>query len=245
MARKIRPLRQMTGLYYAREARGISRSELVELSGISKQQLSRLENGIIRLRLDHLEPFAKHLGYTPEQLLLWGRYPGTGGEQPEAGAASRPEYTAPRPVRRIDVPEIDPRAAAAEIPGRKKRKEGGSANVFKLERWHFPESFVREQLHTSSERLLVVETEGDSMVPTIASGERVIVDTAHTTPTPDGLYAIRDAFNCVVLRRLQLLRSARPARVNIISDNPNHANEEVALGELQIVGKAVCTLKFL
>ena len=65
----------MTGLYYAREARGMSRTELVELSGVSKQQLSRLENGQIRLRLDHLKPFANHLGYTPEQILLWGRYP--------------------------------------------------------------------------------------------------------------------------------------------------------------------------
>jgi len=53
------------------EARGMSRSKLVELSGVSKQQLSRLENGQIRLRLDHLKPFAAHLGYTPEQILLW------------------------------------------------------------------------------------------------------------------------------------------------------------------------------
>ena len=57
----------------------MSRSELVRLSGVSKQQLSRLENSLIRLRLDHLKPFAGPLGYTPEQILLWGRYPGTGG----------------------------------------------------------------------------------------------------------------------------------------------------------------------
>ena len=55
----------MTGLYHARQARGMSRSELVRLSGDSKQQLSRLENGLIRLRLDHLKPFAGPLGYTP------------------------------------------------------------------------------------------------------------------------------------------------------------------------------------
>ena len=76
MARKPKPTK--TGLYYAREARGLSRTELVERSGVSKQQLSRLENGQIRMRLDHLKPFAGVLGYTPEQILLWGRYPGTG-----------------------------------------------------------------------------------------------------------------------------------------------------------------------
>src|SRR3984885_9954948 len=64
---------QHSGLYHAREARRMTRTELVKRSGVSKQQLSRLENGQIRLRLDHLKPFAGPLGYTPEQILLWGR----------------------------------------------------------------------------------------------------------------------------------------------------------------------------
>jgi transcriptional regulator with XRE-family HTH domain len=69
MARKAKSESKKTGIYRAREARGMSRSELVRRSGISKQQLSRLENGLIRLRLDHL-PFANALGYSPEQILL-------------------------------------------------------------------------------------------------------------------------------------------------------------------------------
>jgi transcriptional regulator with XRE-family HTH domain len=62
MARRVKQTRQLSGLYHAREARGMSRTELVERTGISKQQLSRLENGQIRLRLDHLKPFAAVLG---------------------------------------------------------------------------------------------------------------------------------------------------------------------------------------
>ena len=58
----------------------MSRSELVRLSGVSKQQLSRLETGLIRLRLDHLKPFAGPLGYTPEQMLLWGTISGDVGK---------------------------------------------------------------------------------------------------------------------------------------------------------------------
>src|ERR1700730_5680903 len=100
MARKIRTGRQLTGLYHAREARHMSRSELVRLSGVSKQQLSRLEGGQIRMRLDHLKPFAKHLGYTPEKILLWGRYPGTG-----EGASNDARE---EPLRL--VPELDTRA---------------------------------------------------------------------------------------------------------------------------------------
>ena len=240
----------MTGLYHARQARGMSRSELVRLSGVSKQQLSRLENGLIRLRLDHLKPFAGPLGYTPEQILLWGRYPGTGG----VAAAMSNQATCcarkPRTTRRSvplpgQVPELDTRAGlgGGGLPAREVRKDGRYADPLKAEGWLFPASFVREQLHTSAARLLVLDTTGDSMAPTIVSGERVIVDTGHKTPTPDGLYAIRDTFQCIVVKRLQVLRSSRPTRVKVISDNPNHPSEEAPLGDVEIVGKVLCCLK--
>jgi hypothetical protein len=48
----------------------------------------------------------------------------------------------------------------------------------------------------------------------------------------------------VIIRRLQLLRATQPARVKAISDNPKHAAEEVTLSEIEIVGKALCCLKF-
>jgi phage repressor protein C with HTH and peptisase S24 domain len=102
---------------------------------------------------------------------------------------------------------------------------------------------VREQLHTSAARLLVLDTTGDSMAPTLMSGDRVIVDTGHKTPSPDGLYAIRDTFEGIVIKRLQVVRGASKPRVKIISDNPNHAAEEIPLNELEVVGKVLCGLK--
>ena len=62
-------------------------------------------------------------------------------------------------------------------------------------------------------QLLVLDTTGDSIAPTIFSGERVIVDTGHKTPTPDGLYAIRDALAAIVVKRLQVMRTtSRPSQ---------------------------------
>ena len=245
MARK--PKLTKTGLYYAREARHMSRTELVKRSGISKQQLSRLENGHIRLRLDHLKPFASALGYTPEQMLLWGRYPGTGGTHLESSDVLREdagpdEALGPAPGQ---VPELDTRAGmgGGGVPAREVRKDGKHSDPVKSEGWLFPRSFIREQLHTATARLLVLDTNGDSMVPTLMSGDRVIVDTGHKTPSPDGLYAIRDSFDGIVIKRLQVVRSAAKPRVKIISDNPNHAAEEVPLNELEIVGKVLCGLK--
>jgi transcriptional regulator with XRE-family HTH domain len=247
MARRIRAVPPKSGLYHAREARRMSRSELVRLSGVSKQQLSRLENGHIRLRLDHLKPFAGPLGFSAEQILLWGRYPGTIGSHIESSDVLREEPAHDEPFGPAlgQVPELDTRAGlgGGGTPAREVRRDGSYADPLKSEGWLFPASFVREQLHTTPGRLLVLDTTGDSMAPTIVSGERVIVDTSHNTPTPDGLYAIRDTFNCIVVKRLQVLRSSRPPKVKVISDNPNHPSEETPLGELEIVGKVLCCLK--
>jgi transcriptional regulator with XRE-family HTH domain len=242
MPRRTKQPPPRSGLYHAREARRMSRSELVRLSGVSKQQLSRLETGLIRLRLDHLKPFAGPLGYTPEQILLWGRYPGTtGGNTESSGSPGDGTANVEASGR---VPELDTRAGlGGGLPAHELRKDGRYSDALKTEGWVFPASFVREQLHSSPSELLVLHTTGDSMEPTIASGERVIVDTAHKTPTPDGLYAIRDAFKSIVVKRLQALRSTRPPRVKIISDNANHPSEEAPLGELEIVGKVLCCLK--
>ena len=247
MARRAKSTKQQhTGLYYAREARGMSRSELVRKSGVSKQQLSRLENGLIRLRLDHLKPFANALGYSPEQILLWGRYPGT-GDHVESSDVLPPHKGSREPVGPPpgQIPELEPRAGlgGGGVPSREVRKEGRHADPVKSEGWVFPPSFIRDQLHTSASGLVVLDTHGDSMAPTVLSGERVVVDTGHKSPSPDGLYAIRDSFEGIVVKRLQLLRSAKPPRVKIISDNPNHATEEVPLAELEIVGKVLCCLK--
>jgi transcriptional regulator with XRE-family HTH domain len=250
MARKIRPGKNFTGLYYARESRHMGRAELGRLTGTSKQQLSRLEGGHIRLRLDHLKPFAKHLGYTPEQILLWGKYPGTpeGGGHIESSdvltEAGIRDTFGPPPGQ---VPELDLRAGmgGGGISAREVRKDGKHADPVKSEGWLFPANYIREQLHTSSIGLLVLDTNGDSMAPTILSGERVIVDTVHKMPTPDGLYAIRDTFGSIVVKRLQVMRSTRPTLVKIISDNPNHSNEEAPLNDLEVVGKVLCCLKLV
>jgi transcriptional regulator with XRE-family HTH domain len=246
MGRKIRTSRQMSGLYHAREARHMSRSELVRLTGVSKQQLSRLEGGQIRMRLDHLKPFAKPLNFSPEQILLWGKLPGTGDHIESSDILGdtpmRDDSVGPP---KGQVPELDMRAGlgGGGVMSREVRKHGRHADPMKSEGWLFPPSFVREQLHTAPARLLVLDTNGDSMAPTILSGERVIVDTGHKTPTPDGLYAIRDTFGSIVVKRLQVVRNSKPTRVKIISDNPNHNNEETPLGDLQIVGKVLSCLK--
>jgi transcriptional regulator with XRE-family HTH domain len=234
MASRAKSKTQHSGLYHAREARHMSRGELVKRSGVSKQQLSRLENGQIRLRLDHLKPFVAPLGYTAEQILLWDRLTDVVPPDVEcaAGASQSPSFN--KSVGNHRIREVDPHA---------RTKGEGRAFRFKSDVWVFPEEFVKQELHASPGHLLVLEMEGDSMTPTILSGERVVVDAKHKDPSPDGLYAIRDSFGRAVIRRIQIMRATSPTCVSIIADNANHAKEEISLSKLEIEGKVVCWLK--
>lgn len=105
--------------------------------------------------------------------------------------------------------------------------------------WRFPQRFLNETLRRSATTLLVIECEGDSMSPTLAPGERVWVDTSHKIPSPDGIYAIRDRFENIVVKRLQLDDSGDDPAVIVLSDNPAHTPLRRGLDEIHIVGKVV------
>lgn len=124
---------------------------------------------------------------------------------------------------------------------------GAQRDAVKPDGWYFPAEFLRQEVRTTAANLIVVETRGDSMSPTIGSGERVLVDTSHKLPTPDGIYALRDVFGEIIVKRLQVLRSMRPPRIKIISDNPHHAEEELDIEQIEgnIVGRVVCALRRL
>jgi phage repressor protein C with HTH and peptisase S24 domain len=124
---------------------------------------------------------------------------------------------------------------------------GDTTDPVKSESWHFPHTFVRNELRRPEDRIRIIETYGDSMAPTIHSGDRVIIDTDHRVPSPDGLYAIRDRFGSIVVKRLQALRRGNPPIIKIISDNPHHGEEEVTADELEeaIIGRVLWGLKRL
>jgi hypothetical protein len=157
----------------------------------------------------------------------------------------RVDDLAPPEIPAGAVVEIDVRAGmgGGGLEAEEARVDGNYADPVKSEVWIFPESFRREELRVPASRLIVVEGQGDSMQPTIAPGERLVIDTAHRIPSPDGLYVIRDPFGAMIIKRLQALGHGDPPRILIISDNPNHKVAERGLDEIEIVGKVIYGLK--
>lgn len=90
------------------------------------------------------------------------------------------------------------------------------------------------------ERLSVVCVEGDSMTPTLADGDEIMVDTGDATERlRDGIYVIR-IDDAVKVKRLS--RAPGRGRVSVVSDNSAYpCFDDVALGDIGIVGRVVWT----
>lgn len=90
------------------------------------------------------------------------------------------------------------------------------------------------------ERLSVVRVEGDSMMPTLADGDEIMVDTGDRAERlRDGIYVIR-IDDAIKVKRLS--RAPGRGRVSVVSDNPAYPRfDDVALSDVGIVGRVVWT----
>jgi phage repressor protein C with HTH and peptisase S24 domain len=225
-----------------RTERGITQAELANAVGMKQQGIQSLEAGKVK-RGTRLREIAEALRTTEAYLL---RGPGHGAKDIDPPDQGEQFDVAERP--KSGILEIDVRAGlggGGTTDGREVRHDGDYADPVKPESWKFPSRFMREEIRATESQVIILETDGDSMEPTIGSGERIIVHTGMKTPSPDGIFALRDTFGNIVAKRLQVLRKGDPPRVLIISDNKSHPTEEVGLDEINIVGRVLWGLKRL
>ncbi|WP_349934922.1 S24 family peptidase [Acetobacter sp. A11-2] len=103
--------------------------------------------------------------------------------------------------------------------------------------WEIPKNYIESYL-PNSESLAIVRVVGNSMEPELNAGDRVLVDTDHKIPTPDGMYVIWNGLG-IVIKQLQVIPRSNPPRVRIISVNPTYPADEALLSEIIINGRVV------
>jgi phage repressor protein C with HTH and peptisase S24 domain len=81
-----------------------------------------------------------------------------------------------------------------------------------------------------------MHVEGDSMMPTLHSGDIVLVDMSRRSPTPPGIFVLHDGMG-LVAKRLEHIPNSDPPRVRIISDNTFYSPYEGLADEVNIVGR--------
>ncbi|WP_298699214.1 XRE family transcriptional regulator [uncultured Brevundimonas sp.] len=104
--------------------------------------------------------------------------------------------------------------------------------------WRFSRAYLVNELRLSPASLAVVQVEGDSMEPTLRSGDRVLIDHADRNPAKPGIYAIWDS-DATVVKRLELVPYSDPTELVLISDNKNHNQYRVLAELVNVIGRVV------
>lgn len=155
---------------------------------------------------------------------------GSGGALTPRVSPPPGESPAPEPEERlVHIPLlIDIEAAAAGEAGGYLVDMDEAA--FEPSGTRLPEWYIRREYGVSPERVFYMQARGDSMVPTILPGQRVLV--ALLTPgteVRDGLVYIVRSPGGILVKRLRL----EPDHVRVSSDNPLYEGYLVGLARWQ------------
>lgn len=106
----------------------------------------------------------------------------------------------------------------------------------------FKEQWVRIELGARPQDLYLIRVAGDSMEPTLRSGDVILVDRRATRPDREGVYILR-MNDMLLVKRLQALPGGV---VRVISDNAAFAPFDIKAAEfggaeLAIIGRVVWT----
>lgn len=104
----------------------------------------------------------------------------------------------------------------------------------------FKEDWIRFELGARPQDLYLIRVAGDSMEPTLRSGDTILVDRRATRPDREGVYILR-MNEMLLVKRLQALPGGK---VKVASDNQAFAAfdvqmEDIEGGDLCIIGRVV------
>jgi len=138
--------------------------------------------------------------------------------------------------RSVVIPEYDisPQAGGGAFPSSMAVEDDQRA----IDQWSVPRRLV-DAFVAQPDMLKIIGVMGDSMEPDFFAGERVMVDTGHTVPTPPGIYVLHDGVGTVIKRVEVVFGSSDPVMLRISSVNPAYGTYERAMSEVHINGRVV------
>lgn len=110
--------------------------------------------------------------------------------------------------------------------------------------WNLPTSFLQGYRAASSKDLRIVTVVGDSMEPTLRSGQRLLVDIADRMPSPPGIFVLRDGRGFAI-NRVQIVPQSQPVRVKISCENSKYEAYESTLEKADIQGRVIGQWRWL
>lgn len=190
-----------------RAMRGMSQKELSEKSGLSQSYIAMLEKGDRNLNYKSMQMLAQALSVTPEDLI------------------------SKRPVENnfVSIKIFDVVACCGN------GIEALQENI--IGTWDIPLVKFRDFSTAKPENVFMFQVDGDSMNPTINSGDWAVADMSQNFISSDGLYLIRTASGLMVKRIQSGLNN-----IIIRSDNPAYGELTANVGEISVLGRIIYLL---
>lgn len=212
-------------------AKGVSQADLARRVGVSTTAIWKLVNEPGQ-GSKHLHKIARVLGTTPEYLT---------NESDEAEAQQLGEHRLPFRGAELGH-EHDPDHVMVQEFDLDYGMGGGTYLDFpvKADPVSFSRAWLRHFTKSPVGALFFARGIGDSMMPTIADADIVLIDTAQQTPRMgDQIWAI-DFGGVGMIKRL---RPMPDGGVKIQSDNPSIRDEVAHDGEMNVIGRVVAIVR--
>lgn len=204
-----------------REAKGWKRPQLAKLMGTSPQQVERLEKGQRNLTQDWIEKAAKALGVSEADII--DRHP----QVILSKVPAPPSVTSPDDDT-VEIISLD--LSLSMGPGTL------IEDFVEEDPVRLSLRFVQAITRTPSDRLRLVRGIGDSMEPTLRTGDRVMVDiNDRQLSRTHGVYWI-DHLGTHGIKRL---RPVSRSKILIMSDNPDIPDFEADVDDVRIEGRVI------
>lgn len=203
-----------------REALGLTQQEMAAKIGVPFRTFQSYESGSSTPKFAYLQRLAE-LGCDIAWLI-------TGiPAAPMSAPVSQPQPDAPA-TRAIPLYDAQFSAGKGLLP-----PENEWSQDVKL-----PEDWVRRVTGRPPKNLIMAQAEGDSMEPTISSGDEMLIDITDRLLTNGKIYALSVA-GTLLVKRIQLSVSGI---IKLISDNKDYDPEEIdhnTSTEIQVIGQVV------
>lgn len=205
----------------AREDAGIIQEQLAERIGIAVPTLSKYENGHRTPEADILEKMVQVLKCDPAWLLMGDQFSTEHISEVSYVAETESDYHS-----YVFVPQVRGAISAG----------GGLIPDNSVElKIAFRKDWIERR--GDPKKMSLIRVSGDSMEPTLQSGDLVLVDLARNYVDPQGgIYAI--AFDqTTMIKRIQVLHPSK--KIKVISDNTKYDSIETDPDQLIINGKII------
>ena len=205
-------------------AAGLNQRSLALAAGLHEDRVRNILRGRSRNpRADTVDALASALDVPAAWLL---------GQRATPMLSSLVSDTAVSATTMATIPELDVRTGGDTLA------DDGN----RIAHWGLPATWLVAMTGPRSDDIRIIEVQGNSMEPSLSSGDKVVVDRRQTVPSPPGYFVLRDGLG-IVIKQIEHIPNTNPPCLTIKSVNRDYDTYEVARDQISIVGRVVAAIR--